>query len=129
MGSGMAWDCSMGVFCDFAGNDHYLATGGLTQGTGARWASASSSTTTATTSTRATARAMPRRASPITMHACGGNFSFLIDYGGNDHYGCGADNNTYLERGDAGRLFDRPAAARRAAPTAKPPAAHATARR
>ena len=36
MGSGMAWDCSMGVLCDFAGNDHYMATGGLTQGTGAQ---------------------------------------------------------------------------------------------
>ena len=36
MGSGMAWDCSMGVLCDFAGNDHYTATGGLTQGTGAQ---------------------------------------------------------------------------------------------
>ena len=24
----------MGVLCDFAGNDHYKATGGLTQGTG-----------------------------------------------------------------------------------------------
>ena len=28
MGTGMAWDCSMGVLCDFAGNDHYTATGG-----------------------------------------------------------------------------------------------------
>ena len=34
MGTGMAWDCSMGVLGDFAGNDHYKATGGLTQGTG-----------------------------------------------------------------------------------------------
>ena len=36
MGTGMAWDCSMGVLCDFAGNDHYMATGGSTQGTGAQ---------------------------------------------------------------------------------------------
>ena len=32
MGTGMAWDCSMGVLCDFAGNDHYKATGGLDPG-------------------------------------------------------------------------------------------------
>ena len=66
MGLGMAWDCSMGVLCDFAGNDHYMATGGSTQGTGARWASASSSTTAATTSTKVTAKATRIRASPTT---------------------------------------------------------------
>ena len=32
MGTGMAWDCSMGVLCDFGGNDHYIATGGLDPG-------------------------------------------------------------------------------------------------
>ncbi len=36
MGTGMAWDCSMGVLCDFAGNDHYTATGGIVQGSGAQ---------------------------------------------------------------------------------------------
>ena len=43
---------------------------------------------------------------------CGGNFSFLIDYGGKDTYGCGAENNSYIQRGDVGRLPDRSAAAR-----------------
>ena len=36
MGSGMAWDCSVGVLCSFGGKDHYMATGGLTQGCGAQ---------------------------------------------------------------------------------------------
>ena len=40
---------------------------------------------------------------------CGGNFGFLIDYGGKDTYGCGAENNSYNQRGDAGGfLIDRP---------------------
>jgi hypothetical protein len=36
MGSGMAWDCSVGVLCDFGGDDRYEAAGGLTQGCGAQ---------------------------------------------------------------------------------------------
>ena len=52
-------------------------------------------------------------ASPsISYHspsASGGNFSFLLDYGGKDEYGCGAENNTFNQRGTAGRfLTDRP---------------------
>jgi len=110
MGTGMAWDCSVGVLCDFGGNDHYKATGGLTQGTsnqmgmgilfdyngddvydgyGQGYASPS--------------------LSYHPMPDCGGNFAFLIDYGGNDKYGCGAKNNSYIERGcSGGFLIDRP---------------------
>jgi hypothetical protein len=52
-------------------------------------------------------------ASPgISYHSlprCGGNFSFLIDYGGNDSYGCGIQNNSYSRRGcEGGFLIDRP---------------------
>ncbi len=40
---------------------------------------------------------------------CGGNFSFVIDYGGKDTYGCEAENNTYIQRGwTGGFLIDRP---------------------
>ena len=78
--------------------------------TAPRPAWASSSTTTATTSTWATARATPSPS--ISYHhlpQCGGNFSFLIDYGGNDTYGCGAANNSIIQRGDVGGfLIDRP---------------------
>ena len=56
------------------------------------------------------ARATPRPS--ISYHHlpdCGGNFSFLIDYGGKDTYGCGAENNSYIQRGDVGGfLIDRP---------------------
>ena len=110
MGLGFSWDCSNGFLCDFDGNDRYEATGGNTQGAGAQaglgvlfdyggkdtylgygqgWAS-----------------------SGISYHSqpsCGGNFSFLIDYGGEDDYGCGMTNDSYNRRGsDGGFLIDRP---------------------
>ena len=45
----------------------------------------------------------------VSQPACGGNFSFLADYGGEDKYGCGAENNSYIQRGSAGGfLIDRP---------------------
>jgi hypothetical protein len=110
MGTGMAWDCSMGVMCDFAGNDKYASTGGLTQGTsnqmgfgilyeydgdddyegyGQGYASTNQSY--------------------HPMPDCGGNFAFLVDYGGKDKYGCGAQNNSYIQRGlTSGFLIDRP---------------------
>jgi hypothetical protein len=110
MGSGMAWDCSVGVLCSFGGKDHYEATGGLTQGCGAQaglgilfhyggdtvydgwtqgWAD-----------------------SGISYHHlpdCGGNFSFLVNYGGNSTFGCGAEQHCYMQRGAGGGfLIDRP---------------------
>ena len=36
MGLGFSWDCSNGFLCDFGGNDHYEASGGLTEGNGAQ---------------------------------------------------------------------------------------------
>ncbi len=110
MGLGFAWDCSTGMLFDFGGNDRYEASDSYTQGRGAQaglgvlfdyggddvyvgddqgWASSS-----------------------ISYHRlpwCGGNFSFLIDYGGNDAYGCGASNDSYVQRGsEGGFLIDRP---------------------
>ena len=36
-------------------------------------------------------------------------FQLLVDYGGKDKYGCGAQNNSYIQRGDdGGFLIDRP---------------------
>ena len=110
MGSGMAWDCSVGVLCSFGGKDHYIATGGLTQGCGAQaglgilyhygddsvWDGGSQG-----------------YASPsISYHdlpQCGGNFSFLINYGGNSSFGCGAERHCNMQRGAAGGfIIDRP---------------------
>jgi len=41
---------------------------------------------------------------------CGGNFSFVVEYGGTDKYGSRyARNNAYLRRGASGGfLIDRP---------------------
>ena len=122
MGSGMAWDCSVGVLCSFGGKDHYAATGGLTEGCGAQaglgilfhyggdsvwdggsqgWASPS-----------------------ISYHdlpQCGGNFSFLINYGGNSSFGCGAEPHCFMQRGAAGGfIIDRPRQDEAAATAARP---------
>jgi hypothetical protein len=110
MGSGMAWDCSMGVLCDFAGNDQYKATGGIVQGSGAQMGMGILFDYKGNDTYEGYGQGY---ASPsISYHHlpdCGGNFSFLIDYGGKDEYGCGAENNSYIQRGDVGGfLIDRP---------------------
>ena len=110
MGTGMAWDCSMGVLCDFAGNDHYTATGGIVQGSGAQMGFGILFDYKGDDVYEGYGQGY---ASPsISYHhlpECGGNFSFLIDYGGKDTYGCGAENNSYIQRGDSGGfLIDRP---------------------
>ena len=110
MGTGMAWDCSMGVLCDFAGNDHYMATGGSVQGTGAQMGFGILFDYKGDDVYEGYGQGY---ANPgISYHhlpECGGNFSFLIDYGGKDTYGCGAENNSYNQRGDSGGfLIDRP---------------------
>ena len=85
MGTGMAWDCSMGVLCDFAGNDHYMATGGSTQGTGAQMGFGILFDYNGDDVYEGYGQGY---ANPgISYHhlpECGGNFSFLVDYGGND---------------------------------------------
>ena len=103
MGLGMGWDCSVGVLCDFAGNNHYLATGGLTQGTGAQ---ASLGVLFNYKGGNVYEGYGQGYANPgISYHdlpQCGGNFSFVIDYGGKNTYGCGAVNNSVTQRGDVG---------------------------
>lgn len=111
MGTGMAWDCSMGVLCDFGhGNNRYTATGGLTQGTGAQMGFGVCFHYDGDDLYEGYGQGYaPPTISYHTLPVCGGNFSFLIDYGGKDRYGCGADNNSYIQRGDSGGfLIDRP---------------------
>ncbi len=110
MGLGFAWDDSVGVLCDFAGNDRYEATGGGTQGNGAQ---AGLGIIFEYTGNDAYLGYGQGYASPdVSYHPmpqCGGNFSFVIDYGGTDSYGCGAENNTVNVRGtQGGFLIDRP---------------------
>jgi len=110
MGTGFAWDCSAGFLFDFGGNDRYQATGGGTQGNGAQ---AGLGVLFDYGGDDVYSGYGQGRASPsISYHplpACGGNFSFVVDYGGKDHYGCGAKDNSYNRRGsDGGFLIDRP---------------------
>jgi len=128
MGTGMAWDCSMGVLCDFAGNDHYKATGGATQGTGNQMGLGILFDYRGDDVYEGYGQGYAN--SGISYHTlpyCGGNFSFLIDYGGKDTYGCGAENNSYIQRGDVGGfLIDRPQQSE-AGPTAAVKRPHTTA--
>jgi hypothetical protein len=109
MGLGFAWDCSDGFLCDFDGNDRYEATGGLTEGCGAQ---ASLGALFDYRGNDTYLGGYQGYASPgISYHPlpqCGGNFSFLIDYGGNDEYGCSPESY-YDQRGGAGGfLIHRP---------------------
>lgn len=110
MGSGFAWDCSMGVLCDFDGNDRYEATSSSTKGVGAQAGFGILYDYGGDDVYRGSGQG---RASPSisyhTLPQCGGNFGFLVDYGGTDEYGCRAKNDSYNRRSSSGGfLIDRP---------------------
>ncbi|GHT44371.1 hypothetical protein FACS189454_01520 [Planctomycetales bacterium] len=110
MGTGMAWDLSIGYLCDFNGSDKFTATGGMTQGIGAEGSIGILFSYGGNDEYLGRNQAFAN--GNITYHSpsnCGGNISFLINYGGQDKYGCGAKNNSYVQRGTAsGFLIDRP---------------------
>jgi hypothetical protein len=110
MGLGFAWDMSVGSLCDFGGNDRYEAARRNTQGCGAQ---AGLGILYDYDGNDVYLGQGQGYASPsVSYHspsACGGNFSFLVDYGGKDEYGCGVENNSYNQRGsEGGFLIDRP---------------------
>jgi len=110
MGLGFAWDMSVGSLCDFAGNARYEAERKHTQGCGAQ---AGVGILFDYEGDDTYLGQNQGYASPsVTYHSpssCGGNFSFVVDYGGKDQYGCGVENNTYNQRGsEGGFLIDRP---------------------
>ncbi len=110
MGVGFAWDCSVGVICDFGGNDRYEATGSGTQGNGAQAGLGILYDYDGDDVYKGYGQG--HASSSISYHDlpnCGGNFSFVVDYGGEDQYGCRARNNSYNRRGASGGfLIDRP---------------------
>jgi hypothetical protein len=110
MGTGMAWDCSMGVLCEFGGNDKYQSTGGLTQGTSQQMGLGILFEYDGDDVYEGYGQGYAAQGESYhPMPDCGGNFAYLIDYGGNDKYGSGAQNNCYLQRGmPGGFLIDRP---------------------
>ena len=126
MGAGMAWDCSIGVLSDFGGNDQYKATGGLTQGTGAQMGLGVLFDYNGEDVYKGRGQGYaPGGISYHDLPHCGGNFSFVVDYGGKDRYGCGARNSGYIQRGDRGGfLIDRPAHNEPEPTATKPPASN-----
>lgn len=110
MGVGFAWDLSAGFLCDFGGNDRYEATGGGTQGNGAQAGLGVIFDYTGADTYLGQGQGYANPSlSYHPLPQCGGNFSFVIDYGGKDNYGCGAQDNTYNTRGsEGGFLIDRP---------------------
>jgi len=110
MGTGHAWDCSVGYLGDFAGDDRYESTGGLTQGNGAQAGLGVLFDYDGDDVYRGYSQGSA--SSGISYHTlpqCGGNFSFVVDYGGEDQYGCRARNNSYNRRSSSGGfLIDRP---------------------
>jgi hypothetical protein len=113
MGIGFGWDCAVGYLCDFTGHDRYTATGGNTQGQGGQ--ASLGVLFDYDGNDQYTGYGQGYASKNIWYHSmpnCGGNFSFVVDYGGRDKYGCEAGNNVYLQRGDyGGFLIDRPSRA------------------
>ena len=111
VGLAFAWDVAVTALCDFGGNDRYKKNGagqGVAQETGLAVLFALGGDDIY----EGTGQAL---ASPkVSYHPlpeCGGNFSFLIDYVGNDTYGGDGKNNSVLRRAGAhGFLIDRPEA-------------------
>jgi hypothetical protein len=110
MGVGFAWDCAVGYLMDLAGSDRYEATGGGTQGQGRQAGLGVIYDYDGDDVYKGYGQGSGSNA--IDYHSlpdCGGNFSFVIDYGGEDQYGCRAKNNSYNRRGTSGGfLIDRP---------------------
>jgi hypothetical protein len=112
MGCGMAWDLSFAFHCDFGGNDSYEARGGLMQGVGANGSLGVLLNYFGNDRYTGISQGYANPTVDSKYHdtiQCGGNFSFLCDYGGTDQYGSRARNNSYNQRGSAsGFLIDRP---------------------
>ncbi len=123
---GFAWDCAVGYLLDFGGNDSYRGTegNGAQAGLGVIFDYDGNDVYKGYKQGRAS--------SGISYHDlphCGGNFSFVIDYGGTDKYGCRAKNNSYNRRGSSGGfLIDRPKQ-NESQEAAKAPAARSTTKR
>ena len=111
MGLGMGWDLGAGFLVDFLGDDAFEATGGLTQGAGGEGSIGVLMNYRGSDIYRGNNQGYA--SSHLTYHSpsdCGANYSFVVDHGGNDQYGCRAANNAVSTRGmTTGFIIDRPA--------------------
>ena len=113
MGTGMAWDLAYGVLVDFSGSGRYTSTGNMKHGVGAEASIGILFSYGGNDSF--SGRSQGVASSSYTYHplASGGNFSFLINYGGDNLYGTErqrvAQRHSYVQRGSvSGFLIDRP---------------------
>ncbi|HPU07000.1 MAG TPA: hypothetical protein PLO20_10715, partial [Thermogutta sp.] len=109
MGTGFGWDLSVGYLLEMSGDDQYLARVGGVQGQGAQASLGVLYDFEGKDVYRGTSQGYA--SSSISYHpypTCGGNFSFLIDYGGEDEYGSRVRNNAVSRRGMGGFVVDRP---------------------
>jgi hypothetical protein len=128
MGSGMGWDCSLGALCVFGGENHFDADVSLVQGCGAQGSVGILYEYGDNSEYKGYGQGY---ASPtLTYHKpsdCGGNFSFLVNYGSGSKFGCGADEYSVIQRGTSGGfLISRPRHDQ-ATPTANRPSEKTTA--
>ncbi len=89
MGSGMAWDCSVGALCVFGGNNHFEAANSLVQGCGAEGSLGILYQYGDDSEFKGYGQGYA--SSNLTYHNaadCGGNFSFMVCYGTGNKFGC-----------------------------------------
>jgi len=113
MGTGMAWDLAYALLADFGGSDRYTSTGNMKHGVGAEASIGIlfSYGGDDVFAGRSMGMANPRH--DYHPAASGGNFSFLVNYGGRNQYGTGnqrvAQGHSFVQRGTpSGFLIDRP---------------------
>lgn len=110
MSEGFAWDCGAAFFYDYGGDDVITGAGSGNQGQGAQASLGVLVSFSGNDTYKGSSQGYA--SGNITYHDlpnCGGNFSFLLDYGGTDVYGCRAKNNASIQRGTSGGfLTDRP---------------------
>lgn len=123
MNNGFGWDASHGWLLDFQGNDKYTAVGGGSDGNGAQAAMGvlfdydGNDVYYGTSQGYASISINPKY---HVLPQCGGNFAFVIDYGGTDAYGCRVRNNGIFQRGAAGGyIIDRPVNPKKTIPAPK----------
>jgi hypothetical protein len=110
-GHGFAWDFSHGALCDFGGNDVYDADGanmqGVAQNAGFGLLLDVSGKDKYKSSGSCQGYANPKLEYHKELKDWG-NFSFLVDWSGEDTYSSGAKNNTVTEQGSkTGFVIDR----------------------
>ncbi|MDO4573766.1 MAG: hypothetical protein Q4D98_00970 [Planctomycetia bacterium] len=110
MSLGFAWDCGVAFTFDLGGDDVWTGAGSGNQGQGAQASLGVLFDYKGKDTFYGSSQGYA--SGNITYHQlpyCGGNFSFMIDYGGLDTYGSRALNNAYIRRGTSGGfLIDRP---------------------